>query len=117
MAVSRRITALSLCISLSLFLWPVSFLADVSVAGGSKTLISEPSGPSLQVDTKSSQPESAPANAETAAQAPAVAMTAGVWSDYPIHAGDKIKIIVRNEQELSDTYLVEANGDIHFPLV
>ncbi len=36
---------------------------------------------------------------------------------YPIHAGDKIKVVVQGEKDLSGTYLVDAKGDIHFPLL
>ncbi len=39
------------------------------------------------------------------------------WDAYPIHAGDKIKIMVHGEKELSDTYTVDVKGDIHFPLI
>ena len=39
------------------------------------------------------------------------------WDAYPIHAGDKIKINIHGEKELSDTYTVDVRGDIHFPLI
>ncbi len=38
-------------------------------------------------------------------------------SSYPIHSGDKLKITVQGEKDLSDIYAVDAQGDVRFPLV
>ena len=41
----------------------------------------------------------------------------GTSGIYPIHVGDKIRINVLGEKELSSVYSVDINGDIHFPLI
>ncbi len=88
--------------------------------------VNQPSEPKqVQVPPQQAQePVQAPASQETPQMQPAAYQgqafspsAAREKGSYPIHVGDKLKITVQGEKDLSDVYTVDLKGDIRFPLI